>query len=74
MTMREIEASNAAQMQRWAGRLTAAGATPILLVGLGQRGVHRGQVHVVLDDSAATSRLIEVVRRVLHDLEAKSQC
>jgi hypothetical protein len=70
----EIAAGNAAQLEQWVGRLTAAGVTPVLLVGLGQRGVHQGQVHVVCDDSMATPRLIEVVRRVLHDLEDNSRC
>ena len=47
MTGRELEVSNAAQLQRWAGRLTAAGARPVLVVGVGQVGAHHGQAHVV---------------------------
>ncbi len=48
---------------QWAETLIAAGATPVLVMGLGQVGAHAGQVHIVMVDEASMDR--ELVRAML---------
>jgi hypothetical protein len=71
MSHDEIEQVNIERLLSWVRRLTAAEATPVLLVGVGQGADNGGTFHLIIPEHNLFSRpmLRALLREVLADLE-----
>jgi hypothetical protein len=60
------------RMTQWVDRLSAAGAIPVMAIGVGATGPHAGQVHVVLAEDHRLSRAYvqDILQRVLRDVRS----